>query len=159
MDPETFINIDVNQLSTTCRILLVFPVHSGCQNYHSRFCHFRTGSWQLFIVWGPIILAPSSAKLRCTYLHPCAEVNGIIYPHSELYCLPIRHRIDYKLLHYVYKMLNGLIPAYLTDLLITYKPRRTWGQLVNINLIPHLYLLALNRTHTSPFGDFPDFNF
>ena len=43
---------------------------------------------------------------------------------ASLHWLPVPYRIDYKLLLIVYKCLNGLAPAYLTDLLNTYVPHR-----------------------------------
>ena len=36
---------------------------------------------------------------------------------KDLYWLAVTHRIDYKILVQVYKTLNGLGPAYITDML------------------------------------------
>ncbi len=44
---------------------------------------------------------------------------------SALYLLPIKYRIDLKILLFVYKALNNLAPQYLTDLLHPYTSSRT----------------------------------
>ncbi|XP_073702519.1 uncharacterized protein [Garra rufa] len=44
---------------------------------------------------------------------------------QSLHWLPIRFRITYKILLLTYKALNGLAPAYLTSLLLRYKPSRS----------------------------------
>ncbi|XP_066540663.1 uncharacterized protein [Hoplias malabaricus] len=44
---------------------------------------------------------------------------------SSLHWLPVKFRIDYKILLLAYKSLNGLGPQYLTELLISYRPSRT----------------------------------
>ena len=44
---------------------------------------------------------------------------------SSLHWLPVKYRIDYKLLLLTYKALNGLAPMYLTSLLTRYNPSRS----------------------------------
>ncbi|XP_047668210.1 uncharacterized protein LOC125141028, partial [Tachysurus fulvidraco] len=44
---------------------------------------------------------------------------------SSLHWLPVKFRIDYKLLLLTYKALNGLAPMYLTSLLTRYNPSRS----------------------------------
>ncbi len=44
---------------------------------------------------------------------------------QSLHWLPIKFRISYKILLLVYKALNGLAPAYLTNLLSRYNPSRS----------------------------------
>ncbi len=41
---------------------------------------------------------------------------------STLHWLPIKHRIDFKILLITYKALNGLAPQYLSELLLHYRP-------------------------------------
>ncbi len=41
---------------------------------------------------------------------------------STLHWLPIKHRIDFKILLITYKALNGLAPHYLSELLLHYSP-------------------------------------
>ena len=43
---------------------------------------------------------------------------------STLHWLPIKHRIDFKILLITYKALNGLAPQYLNKLLLHYSPPR-----------------------------------
>ncbi len=43
---------------------------------------------------------------------------------STLHWLPIKHRIDFKILLIIYKALNGLAPRYLSGLLSHYSPPR-----------------------------------
>ncbi len=44
---------------------------------------------------------------------------------ASLGWLPIQARVDFKLLIFVYKSLNGLAPPYLSELLQVYKPPRS----------------------------------
>ncbi|KAF7711562.1 hypothetical protein HF521_000573, partial [Silurus meridionalis] len=44
---------------------------------------------------------------------------------SSLHWLPVKFRIDYKLLLLTYKALNGLAPMYLSSLLTRYNPPRS----------------------------------
>ena len=44
---------------------------------------------------------------------------------KSLHWLPVRFRIDFKVLLLVFKCLNGLGPSYLSDLLLVYQPPRT----------------------------------
>ena len=44
---------------------------------------------------------------------------------AGLHWLPLRYRIEYKLLLFTYKTQNGTAPIYLTDLLMSYTPTRT----------------------------------
>ncbi len=43
---------------------------------------------------------------------------------STLHWLPIKHRIDFKILLITYEALNGLAPQYLSELLSHYSPPR-----------------------------------
>ena len=65
---------------------------------------------------------------------------------KDLHWLPITHRIEYKILLLVYKAANSLAPAYLTDLLVPYKPSRS--------LRSHdQQLLVVPRTNRHTYGD------
>uniref|UniRef100_A0A671UM61 Reverse transcriptase domain-containing protein n=1 Tax=Sparus aurata TaxID=8175 RepID=A0A671UM61_SPAAU len=44
---------------------------------------------------------------------------------ESLHWLPVRFRIDFKVLLLVFKCLNGIAPSYLSDLLLPYQPSRT----------------------------------
>jgi len=43
---------------------------------------------------------------------------------AALHWLPVSFRIDFKILLLVFKVLNGQAPAYISDLLLPYKPKR-----------------------------------
>ena len=42
----------------------------------------------------------------------------------DLHWLPVEQRINFKVLLFTYKIVNGLAPSYLNDLLVPYVPRR-----------------------------------
>jgi hypothetical protein len=42
----------------------------------------------------------------------------------DLHWLPVEQRINFKILLFAYKIVNGLAPSYLSDLLVPYVPRR-----------------------------------
>ena len=42
----------------------------------------------------------------------------------DLHWLPVEQRINFKMLLFAYKIVNGLAPSYLSDLLVPYVPRR-----------------------------------
>ena len=52
----------------------------------------------------------------------------------NLHWLPVRKRITYKILLITYKVLNGMAPEYLTDLLTLHKPNRVLRSNANDNL-------------------------
>ncbi len=43
----------------------------------------------------------------------------------HLHCLPVKFRIEYKVLTFVCKALHGLAPVYISDLIYPYSPRRS----------------------------------
>ena len=51
----------------------------------------------------------------------------------DLHWLPVKQRIDFKILLLTYKALNGLAPAYLREQLVPYSPTRTLRSKKNIN--------------------------
>ena len=64
----------------------------------------------------------------------------------SLHWLPIEARISFKILLLTYKILNGLAPGYLSDLISAYKPSRALRS-------AHKNLLAVPRTKLKTFGD------
>ena len=48
--------------------------------------------------------------------------HNLLSYYFNSYILPIKYRIKYKLCLTVYKILNNLLPRYLTNLVIVYKP-------------------------------------
>lgn len=43
---------------------------------------------------------------------------------QSLHWLPVKFRIDFKILLFVYKVLSGLAPQYISDLIVPYSPSR-----------------------------------
>lgn len=43
---------------------------------------------------------------------------------NSLHWLPVKYRLDFKLLIFVFNAVNGLAPTYLCEILHIYKPRR-----------------------------------
>ena len=64
----------------------------------------------------------------------------------DLHWLPVKQRIEFKLLIFVFKALHGSAPSYLSELLHFYKPGRTGLRSAN------LYLLQEPRSNNS-FSD------
>lgn len=65
---------------------------------------------------------------------------------KSLHWLPIRERIDFKVLLLTFKALHGLAPSYLTELIETYTPARSLrSQSKHLLLVPH--------TRLKSFGD------
>jgi hypothetical protein len=44
---------------------------------------------------------------------------------KELHWLPVKQRIKYKIILFVYKAINGIAPAYINDLISPYVPYRS----------------------------------
>ena len=56
---------------------------------------------------------------------------------KELHWLPVRERIEFKILLLVFKSLNGLAPAYLSNTLDKYTPSRPLRSMNSLSLTPH----------------------
>ena len=64
----------------------------------------------------------------------------------KLHWLPVKYRIEYKIILMTYRALNGLAPNYLKDLLQVYQPARSlWS--------PGDLKLVVPRTHLRSYGD------
>ena len=57
------------------------------------------------------------------------------YRVCELTRIPVKKRIDYKILLYVYKCLNGKAPSYLTELIKIHHPSRSLRSSTSIQLV------------------------
>ncbi len=67
-------------------------------------------------------LLQNAAARLLTGTHKWDHISPIL---SSLGWLPVQYRIDFKLLVFVYKSLNGLAPSYLSELLLIHKPARS----------------------------------
>ena len=60
----------------------------------------------------------------------------------ELHWLPVEYRIIFKILLITFKILNGIAPNYLKDLLEPYVPRRTLRSMSKLRLVEPSYKLS-----------------
>lgn len=74
----------------------------------------------LFII--QIVSKLNAAARLLTGTRKYESITPILF---KLHWLPVKFRIDFKILLFVYKALNNLAPQYLTDLLCPYTPSRT----------------------------------
>ena len=51
----------------------------------------------------------------------CEHITPLLF---ELHWLPVKQRIIFKILLFTYKIVNGIAPAYLSDLIQSYRPAR-----------------------------------
>ena len=63
----------------------------------------------------------------------------------DLHWLPVKQRIDFKILLLTYKALNGLAPAYLREQLVPYSPTRTLRSKENHQLTSHVVWRTLAK--------------
>ena len=87
-------------------------------------------------------LQNSAARLVTKSPKSC-HITPILH---KLHWLPVHLRIEYKILMYVYKALNGLAPKYIADLLTSYTPGRHLRS-------SNVGLLHIPKTHLGSFGD------
>ncbi|GAA6093889.1 uncharacterized protein LOC116685831, partial [Tachysurus ichikawai] len=57
----------------------------------------------------------------------------------SLHWLPVRFRVEYKVLMFVFKAINGLAPAYLTELIKVYQPARSLRSSGHTSLVTPKY--------------------
>ena len=89
--------------------------------------HLTTRLLQWFAIWNPEICSFYFAvfKILRLVLSPRLLRGNILHPFSESYIgLPVDRRIEYKILLYAYKALNGLAPEYLCNMVELYAPDR-----------------------------------
>ena len=60
----------------------------------------------------------------------------------ELHWLPVEYRIIFQILFITFKILNGIAPNYLKDLLEPYVPRRTLRSMSKLRLVEPSYKLS-----------------
>ena len=58
---------------------------------------------------------------------------------ASLHWLPVKARVDFKVLLLTYKALHGLAPTYLSDLVLSYIPTRTlWSRDAELLNVPRI---------------------
>ena len=89
--------------------------------------HLTTRLLQCFAIWNPKIcsfyfaVCSNSAARIVTKTAPRGHITPVL---KELHWLPVDRRIEYKILLYAYKALNGLAPEYLCNMVEPYAPDR-----------------------------------
>ena len=74
----------------------------------------------------------------------------------SLHWLPVCERIDFKILQLVYKVLNGLGPKYISDLLLHYEPSRlSGGPSIQVFIVFFCFAFVIELFNTT--DDFTDF--
>ena len=68
---------------------------------------------------------------------------------KTLHCLPVKQRITYKLLIYVYKAMDGLAPMYISNCLKLYVPKRNLRS--SSDCLRLDYLIAINKAGDKTF--------
>lgn len=58
-------------------------------------------------------------------IHKCCKYDHITLILKSLHWLPVRQRIDFKILLFVFKSLHNLVPVYLSELVHPYTPSRS----------------------------------
>ncbi len=81
-------------------------------------------------------MVQNAAARVLTRTRKYAHISPVL---STLHWLPIKYRIDFKILLITYKALNGLAPQYLRELLSHYSPSRPlWSQNSGHLIIPRI---------------------
>ena len=88
-------------------------------------------------------LLQNSAARVLTRTRKRAHITPVL---KSLHWLPVRFRIDFKVLLLVFKCLNGLGPSYLSDLLLPYRPSWTLRS-------SGTGLLSVPNVRTKTFGE------
>ena len=65
---------------------------------------------------------------------------------KELHWLPIKHRVQFKILMHTYKALHGLAPKYISDMLCVYQPKRALRSMDTCTLV-------VPKARTVTYGD------
>jgi hypothetical protein len=65
---------------------------------------------------------------------------------KELHWLPVKHRVQFKILMHTYKALNGKAPKYISDMLSVYQPRRALRSMDSLSLV-------VPRAKTATYGN------
>lgn len=77
-------------------------------------------------------MVQNAAARLLTNVHKHTHITPVL---CSLHWLPVRYRVEYKVLMFVFKAINGLSPAYLSELLTIYQPARTLRSSQSTSLI------------------------
>ena len=84
------------------------------------YCNALLGGCPAYLI-NKLQLVQNAAARVLTRTRKYDHISPVL---STLHWLPVKHRIDFKILLITYKALNGLAPQYLSELLMHYSPSR-----------------------------------
>ncbi|KAF7695156.1 hypothetical protein HF521_006879 [Silurus meridionalis] len=82
----------------------------------------------------------------------CSHITPVL---RSLHWLPVQFRLEYKVLLFVFKAINGLAPAYLAELITVYQPARTLRSSGHTSLVIPKYkykIVVFWKVPRAPFG-------
>ena len=113
-------------------------------NVGSCFCNIQARQLQFIAGWAGKILIDKVQRVQnaAVRLVPCTRKYDRITPVlKELYWLPVKQRIIFKVWLFTNKALKALAPRYISDFLVQYKPPRALRSSDNKLLqVPHFKL-------------------
>ena len=95
------------------------------------YCNALLGGCSVHLI-NKLQLVQNAAARVLTRTRKYDHISPVL---STLHWLPVKHRIDFKILLITYKALNGLAPQYLNKLLLPYSPPRPLRSRNSGNLI------------------------
>ncbi|KAI5622551.1 hypothetical protein C0J50_18152, partial [Silurus asotus] len=81
-------------------------------------------------------MVQNAAALLLSNTSKCSHITPVLH---SLHWLPVRFRVMYKVLLFVFKAINGLAPAYLAELITFCKPARTLRSSGHTSLVTPKY--------------------
>ncbi len=77
-------------------------------------------------------LVQNSAARIITRTSSFEHITPVLY---HLHWLPVKYRVEYKILLFTFKALHNLVPPYLSDLIHIYIPKRTLRSSSSVSLV------------------------
>lgn len=128
-------------------LILIIVYSWNCENRKN--CKEKSGLWEIHLEWQDtttlrrLQLVQNAAARLLTNTCKREHITPIL---SSLHWLPVSFRVDFKILLFVFKALNGLAPPYITEMLTLRQSNRA---LRSTNQL----LLEVPRTRYRLWGD------